>query len=617
MTSSFITGKLNRDGKCDILPHLDLRDDDLDLLEKISTDCQGSFREAWEELGKIEKADHWKRLSLWLLHNSPELAWEFLLVTCQSAHKPVFLMVANSVIFLDAFYSDKLKRREIPGHTYRSVIETCLDPTLWPVVFLPQKGVRLYIQRADRHKVYQAYNIVHERGSDIKAETWLCFMHRFTELGDVDKALEALAQVQQLKRRDFTLDSVAVMRHCCKLLLLDSVRDDSKGRNFRILPKLLEMGVRPDRDMMNIVLANAFKTGDPQLGYDMLTYMKNQGIEPDSYTYLTLLNDAVVRGDRERVDLLTQEIRPVEEFQKNPWIASKLLHAHFTFTAKHIDADVDPNTIFYSMLDMYNQLYDLTPLKELTIIPPQYAPLIRGDNSPPSVVALYIIIATYLRCQNNVSNAQRVYTKFKSLVAQGHKTIAPLQVTDHVYNEFLVAFRDDPRGLRPAVRLVEDMLQASNDLLDSGRDSLVIVPAKPTVRTWTLLLATFIYSRQPLAAEKVKDMMAKHQVEYNVITWNVIISGYANAQNIPEVAKTIKAMEKQGFAIDEWTMKSLRYLRDPERLWVALEELDKGPEPRIDLPEPETASPLVLDENEAMENERQLDQGLQRLSRRT
>ncbi|KAL4888425.1 hypothetical protein BDV59DRAFT_188598 [Aspergillus ambiguus] len=595
----------------DELVSSELTAEDTKLLEKINADCLGEFRNTWEALDKTAKSDHWKRLSLWLLQHSPQKALEFFLVTSQSTDKPVFIMVSDCLIFLDTFYSQELRGKTVGSLTYESVIETCLDPHTWPVLFLPQRGVRLYLKKAKRAQVYDAYKLTYQRRTHLKAETYLCFMLRFIEFGDINGAIKVLERLQRLHQHGFSLNSAGVMRHCCKLLLLDSVVDGPDGRNFRILPRLLELGVRPDRDMMNVVLSNAFKTGDPQLGLDMLNFMTSQGLEPDSYTYLTLLSDAVSRGDRERVQSLIQEIKSRGELQKNPWIASKMFHAHFVFTAKHADSDADLNAIFYSMLDMYNQLHDITPLKELSIIPPEYTPPPGGDNLPPSPVALYLMIATYLRCQKRIFHAQRIYYKFRTLVASGHESIAQLGTTDHTYNEFLVAFRNDPRGLRPSVRLVEDMLQSATD---AQADPAGPVPARPSVRTWTLLLSAFTFNRQPLAAEKVREMMAKHGVEYNMVTWNTIINGYANAQNIPQVANTIKAMEEQGFSIDAYTMKCLRYLRDPERLWVAVEELDKASESGLQRTGAADAS--HADESQVVGNEDLLDQGLQRLRER-
>jgi hypothetical protein len=565
---------------------------------------------------RTEKASHWQRLAIWLLQHEPEKLPDFLIVTTECKDKPNFTMVYDCLRYLDNFHCDAwLKDWQSGNHNYQSLVETCLDPRDWPLVSLSQKAPRLYIRRAGHDAVVSALRIVKERSIRISAETALCFMWRFTELADVERALQALEFIPQTEGEGLKIDSDEVMRHCCKLLTLDTVQDGSAGRNFNILPRLLKMGVRPDRDMMNVVLSNAFKTGDPQLGTDILEFMKSHDHTFDAYTYTTLMKDAVSRGDRAKVDSLIHDIATKEELRENPYLASKIFHSHYIFTTKYMDADADPSRVFYAMLDLYNQLHDITPLKELLIIPPHYTPR-EGSNLPPSPIALYIMIATFFRCQNRFSNVQRIYGQFRQLVAQGHPLISPLAKTDHTYNEFLIALRSNPRGLRLCVQLVEDMLHSSSAKQKDKTPNHV----KPSMRTWTILLSAFIFNRQPRAADKIKEMMAKHNVKYNDVTWNVIINGYANAQNIPQTAASIKAMEQQGFSIDPYTMKSLRYLRDPERLWVAIDELDEvapaaaqaqaqdGQSAKI-----ETASEPEPELSTEEQREKELDEGLGKL----
>lgn len=578
-----------------------LKEDGQALLEAIQTDCLGKFRDAWQAMSRRDKAACWQRLAFWLMQNDPKLMMEFLLVTTESEEKPDFTMVADCFLYLDRFYyADWLKDWKSGIHTYESLIEASLNPRDWPILSLPQKGVRLYIQRASHEGVSFALETVRGRSIEMTPETALCFMWRFTEFGDVDQALKSLGFIPILKNPEFTLNSEGVLRHCCKLLTLDRVQDGENGRNFKILPQLLKMGVRPDRDMMNLVLANAYKTGDSQLGTDMLQFMTNHDYDFDSYTYLTLLTEAVKRGDRGRVDNLIRQLEGEKDLRNNPYITNKIFHSHYVFTAKNMDADSDPSGVFYSMLDMYNTLHDITPLKDLLIIPQQYTPRAGGSNTPPTPIALYIMIATYFRCQNRLTTVELIYKRFQELVQQGHPSIAPLAETDHTYNEFLIAMRGNPDALRSCVRLVEDMLRSSKS-------------PKPSVRTWTILLSAFIFNRQPAAADTIMQMMAKHQVEYDQATWNTIISGHVNAQNVQDTAATIKAMEEQGFTIDPYTMKSLRYLRDPERLWVAIDELDKkfpeeSSQQMTSKPEGKSSSPT-----EDQSEDQLLDMGLQKL----
>ncbi|KAJ5281908.1 hypothetical protein N7478_007280 [Penicillium angulare] len=549
------------------------------LEEKIQVDCLGSFREEWRAMSRESRASVWQRLAIWLLQNDTRLLLEFLSVTAEGDLRPDFTMLVDCLCYVDTFYYQKdpnwLDNWQNGARTYHSIIQSCLDPYHWPLVSLPQRGPRLYIRRANHDALCLGLKVAKERFIDLYSGSALYFAWRFTNLGDVDRALESLALLPSITKEHepgFDINSEIVHRHCCKLLTLDTVEEGSEGRNFKILPQLLEMGIKPDRDMLNVVLHNAYKN-DSHLGADILKFMEGHGYSLDSYSYLTLLSDSVARGDRSKVDSLIREVSSNEELRQNPWIASKIFHSYYLFTVKTMDAESDPSAVFYAMLDMYNEIHDLTPLKELTIVPHRYVPRSEGVKSPPSTVALLLVLATYFRCQNRYSNVQRIYSRFRELVAQGHPTIAPMAKTDHMHNEFIIAFRHSPRGLRSCVHVVEDMLALPN-LLET-QDGQTVIPEKPTISTWTLLMGAFVYNRQVDAAEKIREMMDKHNVRYNDRTWNTIINGYANAQNIPETAAAIKAMEEQGFTIDSFTMNHLRYLRDPERLWVAVEELDQ------------------------------------------
>ncbi|CAG8037120.1 unnamed protein product [Penicillium salamii] len=593
-----------------------LNDDAKYLLDMVLDDCYGSFQETWEDLNRPTKAWAWQRLAIWLLQNAPEKALDFLIVTTKPLHKPDANMVSDCFIYLDRFYyHDWLRGWSSDTHTYATAIADCMQPEDWPIINPPQRGLRLYIRRTDSARAVKAFRLVNERGITMEAQTLLCFMNKFTHQKNVELALKALGSIPRINHPDFTMASSGVLRHCCKLLTLDSVEDTAEGRNFRILPRLLNMNVQPDRDMMNLVLANAYKTGDPQLGADMLDFMQRHHHVFDSYTYVTLLTDAVARGDHSRVDELTREIETQEQFNENPYIFSKLMHAHYTFTAKHLDPESDPAGVFYSMLEMYNKLHDISPLKALFIVPSHYTPPVTGlqNKIPPSRVALFLMISTFFRCKNKHTQAHRIYDQFRELVRMGDPSIAPLVETDHVYNEFLIAFRKSPLSLRSSVRLVEDMLDTST-LPTHTTTGVPLKHVAPSKHTWTILLSAFNYNGQPDAAEKVKEMMAKYNVRYNQVTWNTIINGFANTQSITETASAIRQMEQQGFVIDRYTMNSLRYLRDPQRLWDSVAELDKASansayeEPLATEPTPDVHTGL-----QELEHDDLIDSGLQKL----
>ncbi|KAL4809735.1 hypothetical protein BDV18DRAFT_84168 [Aspergillus unguis] len=568
------------------------------LLELLKRGHKEDFQERWQLLGKSKKADYWPRLALRLLEHYCRLVPDFLRITCRNENKPVFVMVSDCINHVLKFCPDLMDE---------SLATECLHPDDWPVLLLPQRPVRIYVHYANRNDLHYAWRRVRERKAHMSIPSILCFMKRFTEFGDVESALETFEVVQRMAHPGFPLDSDSVMRHCCKLLTRDYVVGKGSERNFRVLPRLLELGIQPTRDLMNVVLSNAFKSGDSQVAQSIINYMKEQGLEPDAYTYLALLTDAVRNGDGDRISSLLREIEVREEVQRNPWILSKILHSHFVSISRGGGFEEDPEEIFYSMLSLYTRLHDTTPLKELGILPHHYTP--SGDTQP-SVVAVYLMIATYLRCPKSMANVEHLYSRFRRLVLANRKSIGPLAETDHTYNEFLVAFRANVQGLRPAIRLVEDMLHTASDknvsrkLVNAG-----MTHSKPTELTWNLLMSCFVFNKQPLAADKVRAMMAKHGVECDLGTWNMIINNYANSQNFTALARSIKQMEREGIVADHYTLNPLRFLRDPERLWAALDELDRASD------EYYAVEPTPKEDKEHEDDDKLLTQALQQMKK--
>ncbi|KAJ5151861.1 hypothetical protein N7492_010156 [Penicillium capsulatum] len=582
-----------------------LKPEHQELLEMVRDDCYGSFQQKWQNMSRISRSEAWQPLAIWLLKHDPKHALGFLLVTARDAQRPNMVMVADCLRYIDTFYYKDWARDWRHGeHTYQSLIENCLHPLTWPVLHLSQKAVHLFVKRSGRLALAQAFEMTKHRGSPLKPETILAFMSRFVYQRNVDLALAALDRLLALRNPGFTLETESVRRHCCKLLTLDAVEEHAEGRNFRVLPRLLELGIRPDQTMMNIVLSNAYKTGDAQLGTDMLQFMKSYGHKLDGYTYSILLSEALKRGDRARVNSLIVEIESNEGFLQNPHITSKLVYAHYIFNVKNLDVDADPERAFHILLDSYCRYHDITTLQQLGIVPPNYSPREGKSNIAPIPSALFTMLATYLRCNIRFLDVHRVYNRFLELVRQGNPAFTGLVETDHFYNEFLRALRTNPRGLQLCVQMVKDMLHPPPGLVDqhTGR---AINHVKPTIRTWTLLLSAFIYSRNVNSSERIKEMMRNHGIEYDHTVWNVIISGYASSQQVPKTATTIKAMEKAGYSIDAYTMKSLRFLRNPDQLGVSIDELDQKTAkrrkwarmPRWLLPLPKQKRPVDSDDS--------------------
>lgn len=552
------------------------------------------FKELWDAYGERAKCRQWPLVALHILSTCPALMPDFLIGT-DSAPYPPFAMVSDCMLYLHLFH------KEVDPNARQAAILQCMDPDRWPVVLLPQRGVRLYAMTAGKENAYRAMEIMRSRDSQVSVYTLLAFMNVCTQAGDVDKALECLRAIALVEdRQGLSMNSEGILRHCCKLLELDEVVDENGVRNFKILPQILKLGVTPCLEMMNVVLSNAFDTGDPHLGLDMLDYMKEQGMEFSSYTYNILLTDAVARKDRDRVDALLHEINLHPELKDNRFIASKVFHSHYVFGAKDAYRSDNPGRHLMDMLDVYCRYYDPTPLKELGIIPERFNTMDVPEEGQPSTIILMIMIATYLRCNPRHVATMRLYKRFRELVAQRHPVIAPLVQHQQVFNEFIISFRPYAADLKDCISIVEDMISAEPFEVNDT----VIYPAKPNDYTWNTLMSVFVAHRDVEGVASVREIMQQSGIKFTQVTWTTIINGAVRNQDIPATIAALKEMEEDGFALDDYTFKAFRLASDPEGLQAAIEALDKETEQ------------LVEEEMKVLEreNDELMDRGLKRLA---
>jgi Pentatricopeptide repeat domain len=565
------------------------------LIDTIEDQGIEGFKAVWDGLGIRVKTAQWPLIALHLLRNSAAKIPEFLLTTYREPYPP-FGMISDCMIYLVYFHP------EIDRAVKRNVLLVCMDPERWPIISVPQRGVRLYVKFAGLKNAYRAFEIMRERESLVSAHTILGFMNVFINACDVDRALECLRMIPVINSDQLSMNSEGVLRHCCRLLLLDRVVDEDGSRNFKILPQILELGVKPCLEMMNIVLSNAFATGDTHLGLDMLKYMKDQGMVFSSYTYMALLKDAVARVDSDGVESLLHDINSRSDFKNNKFIASKVFHAHFTFNVKNYNRSANPAGAFLDMLDLYARYYDLTPLRDLKIIPEQYNSMEINQDIQPSAPVLFIMLATYLRCSRKPAHSLQIYREFCQRVAERHPLIAPLVQYPQIFNEFILSFRHAYPDLSDCVSIVDDMIHPSSESFII--DDELVEPAKPNVWTWTTLMSVFVCHGDQNAVQSIRQMMEKNGIEFNIVTWNTIIFGAVTSDDASGAALAMKEMDKHGFTPDKYTQQALRFLKEPELFQAAIQKLD------------EEAENILRLENEALdrEDDELLDKGLKRLA---
>ncbi|KAK2861197.1 hypothetical protein FQN49_004446 [Arthroderma sp. PD_2] len=540
----------------------------------------------WLQLSRSEAARQWPSMVLWLLLNSPKEALDFLEVTT-GCYSPAYSMVSDCFIYLELFHLAEFESSPTLKDRYLSSLRHCLRPSLLPYLSVAgQRGFRLYLKYCTPRIVRMTFKRIIESGKFVPVDTLLYFTDLFTKHGNTAESLYTLRLATTRFTSPGLLKSRKFTSRCCNLLKLDRCsRKDDGGLAFEILPQILGMGVQPNLSIFNVVVSNASKNDDVDTALAMVRLMESQGITPDSYTYLSILHNAVRLMDHEKVDYILHKITKVDLLSKQPHIVSKTLHAMLMFPNNSgLGQKVATAESFEAMLEVYKRAHKIQPLIDLGLISDDQSDKhLSITKSPPSNPSLGLMISSYLRMQKDLSRVWQTFKRFQELVTSGHPSIAPLVRTDYVFNAFLMALRFDSQMIPQCVMVVDSMLQPLPETAlqtsQSGRP-LPLPQAQPSKRTWTILLNILISHNQIEAAEKLRQMMKERGIEFNDVAWNILIRGYASNQMVEAAAKALKEMESQYWTPDGHTVKALGLIENQELLRTLLDHLDTSePEP--------------------------------------
>ena len=560
--------------------HLEVRDWDTvaTWVQELTGEGEGpaAYSLTWQQLPLKKKRERWADVVLWLLLNSPTQALMFLQATSSVTPSPPFSVLSDSFHYLAQHYYRPLFSSGPLKEQFEQYLLHCLRPKTWPTVGTAQNGLWLYFRLRRQSSLSTAFYLKFYRRM-ITASTGLLlyFVDRFTRANDINNALFCLKLAYRRGKKTPTFNHL-IRKRCCKLLLLDDISETQGVRDFIVLRGILDIGIKLNRPMYNIVLTNALRIGDHQLAWEIYELMENEGSGADSYAYLTLLQDAIRRGDTESVGYVLRIIRANPRLRTQKQLASKTLHAIRTLSQDVLSERWTYANTYNAMLELYCDVHDRQPLVDLGIIAPEgngFAPL--GDTSPPSAHALTIMISAFAKAQSDPAVIRHVFKRFYRHILEGHPSIAPLAETDHTWNAFLTGMAGHADLLNDCVEVVETMLRPFEEEVTLQGDGRIIHKANPTVQTWTILLSAFLWSQQPRTAFTVRDMMLKRGVAFNQVTWNVMIRGFASMQMVDETAAALKMMERENWPQDAHTVKAVSMIHDQERLRWALDRFDK------------------------------------------
>ncbi|KAI5285746.1 hypothetical protein KEM54_000327 [Ascosphaera aggregata] len=531
-----------------------------------------------------ERSMDWPSTALRMISAFPREAVTFLEKSDEVPRYP-FNMMSDCFLYLRAFHYDRFSRKQ-RKHFRRALLQ-CLCPSRWLSISPADTGVRLYLQFATPQQVHDAFAHLVQYNITVSMDTLLYFMAKFIRNKDSNSALQVLERITAAFSHD-EVNIEKVKEHCCKLLMLATSEKTFEGSvwNTAVWSHILELGIIPNKHMSNIVLRAALKHQMKDLAWSVLDIMRDENLQPDSYTYVALFEDASLREDLEQLDVLIEEVGKTLLREKH--ITSKLLHVYLSHLFSRRYNRAERTQLLSRMIELYGNAHDFGPLVDLKLLKSNVLNSANSSRPPPSRHALVLLVSAYLRARADTADILETFNRFRQLVIAGHPAYCALAKSDYIYNAFLMALPVTQHLLTASVEIVRQMSEPLPETACISDENGVhpIEAIKPTVQTWTILLSHFAVQGDGHTVWSVRDFMREQGLEFNLVAWNTAIGIFAARKMIGDMETALRQMIADGIFPDRHTMNSISRLHNRDqviRITNLIKELLTHEKPETDV----------------------------------
>jgi pentatricopeptide repeat protein len=488
----------------------------------LKTDSVITIKSRWFETPFAVRRQRWPII---MLHCLTASARKTLVLLHGLPREPymLFSMKMDCLLFLKRVYWLDVVGDQALQDLFNKVLSEMRRTERWPASSMKQRHLDLFLEEAspnEGRKLLDDFRAAYSEPSD---STMLRFMDFLTKTGDIEHALDCL---QSIAPATLAASEERILTRCTNLLKLDAVRKKGPSHNFDILPRMLEIGIKPNLIIHNTVIKNAFRAGMSGVGWDLFHFMEEQGLPTDARTYLALLKDAFLQQNTSRLNELFSAIHQRTDLSQNTHIVAYTLNI---VRLVSYQKKLSPAETLSNMLPMYIRAFNLEPLKRLGFVTDIETSPANANLPQPDPRTLAFTMWSYLLCQRELFVVNSLWHWLQRLVQAGDPLIVGMSQHDIIYNGFAVFYARKASGLSRCLAVVQHML-------DTGC-------CKPTARTWGILLLAFVKHGRFDAAEKVKSMMSVRGVKPDEDTRRLLQEQLSLSEMTSHAREVLQQME--------------------------------------------------------------------------
>lgn len=499
--------------------------------------------ESWRELTDQQKRIRWPHIMLRCLIVSTEQALYFLLATHIRPFPP-FEIVMDSMFYLKRVRGHEINSSADLRESYKRILSQQLQPTQW-IYGMERKHLDVLLEDCSSHEGRNLFEKLLDADIDLSYHGMLIFMDFFTRIGDVDLALKALSGIDLDLRLRPKADLLA---RCTNLLKLDSITHEGPSPNFRILPRILEAGVKPNLALHNLIMKNAVNLGASVVAWDLFCYMQDHDLPTDARTYLILLQDALARRDAAGLQEILTKINNREDLSNNRYLIAytlnviRVIHGH--------ELKLHPSVVFSNMLVVYSRAFDTGPLKHLKIIGENTGLLPNRGQVEPDAATLAYVVQSYVLTRLSTTVVQSLFDWTEQLWSEGDEVVVALSQCPPFYDGFVSFFARSSETLPRCLQIVQLMLDRK---------------IQPSATTWGILAVAFTKHGQFQAAGEVRDMMKRQGLRFEEKTTRLLLKLQPDADLADFASAAVEDLEERSIEVPRGDHPAFTYFRQESR----------------------------------------------------
>jgi pentatricopeptide repeat protein len=441
--------------------------------------------ELWTQLPHVKRRRRWPHIVLRCLAVSTEETLRILLATHIEPFPP-FEVVMDAMLYLKRVRGEEIKTHPLLHAQYLEVLSNQRTPDRW-VYSIERRHLDLFLEDFSSEERKELFINLVEAEIDLSYHCLLIFMDFFTRDAEIDLALEALRRIDL----DLRLQpDKYLLSRCTNLLKLDSITTQGESPNFRILPEILEAGLKLNLALHNIVMQNAVSLGMPAVAWDLFRYIQDHDMPTDARTYLVLMRDALNRQDVPGLQELLTVINKREDLYTNPYLVAFTLNV-IRVLYRH-QLKMSPEMTFSHMLGVYRRAFGTSTLRHLGLVSTAERGFSGKRQDEPDAATLAHVLWAFVQVQSSLEPVLSLWSRIEKLKLEGDPIAMAVARRPAFYDGFISFFTQSSGTLPRSLQVVQSMLDAN---------------LQPSATTWGILLLGFLGHGQLEAAERIRGMM--------------------------------------------------------------------------------------------------------------